>query len=58
MEYWKYSVTLVLFVYLLTVMGLPCCSGFSLVVVSGGYLLVLARGLLFVAASLVVGHGL
>ena len=50
--------TFVLFVYLLTVMGLPCCSGFSLVVVSGGYLLVLARGLLFVAASLVVGRGL
>ena len=49
--------TLVLFVYWLTVLGLPCCLGFSLVVVSGGYLLGLARGLLFVVASLVVGRG-
>ena len=30
MEYWKYSVTLVLFVYLLTVLGLHCSLGFSL----------------------------
>ena len=58
MEYWKYSVTLVLFVYLLTVLGLHCSLGFSLVVVSGGYSLVLVHGLLIVVASLAAERGL
>ena len=58
MEYWKYSVTLVLFVYLLTVLGLHCCLGFSLVVVSGGHSLVLVHGLLFVVSSLAAERGL
>ena len=58
MEYWKYSVTLVLFVYLLTVLGLHCCLGFSLVVVSGGYALVVVREFLIVMASFVVQHRL
>ena len=38
--------------------GLPCCTGFSLVAVSGGYSLVAVRGLLIVVASLVVEQGL
>ena len=35
----------------------PCCMGFSLVLVSGGYSLVLAHGLLIAGASLVAEHG-
>ena len=50
--------TLVLFVYLLTVLGLQCCLGFSLVVVSGGHSLVLVHGLLFVVSSLAAERGL
>ena len=50
--------TLVLFVYLLTVLGLHCSLGFSLVVVSGGYSLVLVHGLLFVVSSLAAERGL
>ena len=33
----------------LAVLGLLCCEGFSLVVASGGYSLVVVRGLLAVA---------
>ena len=40
----------------LSVLGLRCCMGFSLVAVSGGYSL--AVGPLSVVASLIVGHGL
>ena len=47
----------ILFIYL-AVLGLPCSVGFSLVVVSGGYSLVVVHGLLIVVASLVAGHGL
>ena len=36
----------------LGVLGLHCCSGFSLVVVSGGYYGVLVRRLLIVVTSL------
>ena len=43
---------------LLAVLGLHCCSGSSLVVVSGANSLVLVRGLLIVVASLVAERGL
>ena len=47
------------FIYLfLTVPGLRCCTGFSLVAVSGGYSLVAVLELLIAMASLAVGHGL
>ena len=50
---------IVLFIYLfLTVLGLHCCVGFSLVAVSGGYSLVAAHGLLTAVASFVAGHRL
>ena len=43
------------FVYLfLAVLGLLCCSGFSLVAESGGYFLVVMSGLLIAVAPLVV----
>ena len=46
------------FIYsFLAALGLHCCMGFSLVVVSRGYSLVLCR-LLPVVASLVAEHGL
>ena len=38
-------------------LGLHYCAGFSLVVVSGGYSLVVERRLLVVVASLVAGQG-
>ena len=40
----------------LAVLGLHCCTGFSLVVVSRGYSLVAMHRLLIVVASLVVEH--
>ena len=47
------------FIYLfLAVLGLRCCMGFSLVAASRGYSLVTVRGLLIVAAFLVVEHTL
>ena len=47
----------------MTVLGLYCCIGFSLVVASGGYSLVVLLELLIEVASLVAkpgsgGHGL
>ena len=42
----------------MAVLGLRCCVGFSLVVVSGGYSLFVVHGLLIVVASLVAEHGL
>ena len=42
----------------LVVLGLCCCTGFSLVVVSGDYSLVAVRRLLIVMASLVAEHRL
>ena len=44
--------------FFLAVLGLCCCVGFSLVVENGDYSLVVVRGLLIVAASLVVEHRL
>ena len=41
-----------------SVLGLRCCSGFSLVVESGGFSLVVACGPLIVVVSLVEKHGL
>jgi len=47
------------FIYLfLTVLGLRCCEGFSLVVAGGGYSLLVMRGLFIAAASLVAEHEL
>ena len=42
----------------LTVLGLHCCSGFSLVAASRGHSLVAVRRLLIVMASLLAEHGL
>ena len=42
----------------LAVLGFCCCTGFSLVVASGGYSVVGMQGLLIVVASLVVELGL
>ena len=39
-------------------LGLPCCTGFSLVAASGDYSLVVTYRLLIAAASLVVEHRL
>ena len=39
-------------------LGLCCCTGFSLVAVNGGYSLVAVPGLLITLASLVKEHGL
>ena len=44
--------------FILAVLGLHCCAGFPLVVVSRGYSLVAELGLLIAVASLVAGHGL
>ena len=42
----------------LAVLGLRCCTGLSLVALSGGYSQVAVRGLLIAVASLVAEHGL
>ena len=42
---------------LLAVLGLHCCAGFSLVVVSRGCSLIVVCGLLIAVASLVAEHG-
>ena len=53
--FFKGDIVFVIFIYLfLAVLGLHCCAGFSLVVASGGYPLVVAHGLL--VASLVLEH--
>ena len=46
------------FLFSLAVLDLHCCTGFSLVVVSGDYSLVAMCGLLIAVASLVWEHGL
>ena len=47
------------FAYLfMALLGLQGCSGFSLVVISGGYSLGVVHGLLIVVASLVAAPGL
>ena len=50
----------ILFMYLLflTVLGLHCCAGFSLVGESEGYSLVVAHGLFIAVASPVAAPGL
>ena len=45
------------FFYLLAILGLGCCVGFSLVVASGGYSLAAVHGLPIAVVSL-VEHGL
>ena len=44
------------FVFFLAVLGLGCCSGFSLLVESRGFSLVAVLRLLIVMASLVAEH--
>ena len=46
------------FYLFLAALGLCCCVGFSLVVVSRGYSIVVVRQLLILVASLVVEQGL
>ena len=46
------------FIYLLAVLGLHCCTGFSLAVASRGYSLVAMSELLIAVASLVAKHRL
>ena len=53
-----FHIFLLLFYLFLTVLGLHCCSFFSLVVVSGGYSLVAVLQLLIAVTSLIVKHGL
>ena len=48
----------VYFVYFLGVLGLRCCTGFSLVLVSGNYSLVVVSRLLIAAAFLAAEHEL
>ena len=47
-----------LIILFLAVLGLHCCTGFSLVVARGGYSLMAMHGLLISVASLVAGHGI
>jgi len=47
-----------MYLLFLAVLGLRCGAGFSLVVASGGYSLVVACRLLTAVASLPVEHGL
>ena len=44
--------------FFLAMLGLRCCTGFSLIAASGGYSLVAVCGLLVVVASLVAEHRL
>ena len=46
-----------LFIYLLAVLGLHCCAGFSVGMVSGGHFLVAMCRLALEVASFVVEHG-
>ena len=49
------------FIYLFVfgaVLGLCCCSGFSLVAANGGYSVVAVHGLLVAVASPLAGHAL
>ena len=48
---------IILFMYLLAVLGLHCCAGFSLVAVGRDYSPVAVCGLLILVASLVAGRG-
>ena len=55
--YW--AVLFKLFIYVFwALLDLCCCTGFSLVVVSGRHSLVAVHGLLIAVASLVAEHGL
>ena len=44
--------------FILAVLGIHCCSSFSLVVASGGHFLVAQCGFLIVVPSFAVEHGL
>ena len=48
----------ILFIYLLAVLGLHCCMGFSLAAVSRGYSVFVVCGFLIVLASFIMDHGL
>ena len=47
-----------IYLFILTVLGLRCCLGFSLVVAIRGYSVVGVLGLVIAVASFVVEHGL
>ena len=51
-------VCLFVLVFFLAMLGPHCCTGFSLVVVRGGFSLVMMCRFLIVVASLVVGYRL
>ena len=58
-EFFLFKFYVIIFICLLwAVLGLRCCTGFSLVAASRGYSLFAVHGLLIAAASLVVEHGL
>ena len=46
------------FFFILAVLGLCCCSGFSLVVARGGYSPVVVQGLLIATPTFVAENGL
>ena len=46
----------ILFIYLLAALSLPCCMGSSLVAVSGSYSLVAVHRLLIAVASFIAEH--
>ena len=52
------SITCHFFFFFLALLCLHCFSGFSLVVMTGGYSLAVVGGLLTVVASFVAEHGL
>ena len=52
----NYSV--ILFILYLSLLGLCCCTGFSVPVASGGYSVALVYGLLMAVNSLVADHRL
>ena len=47
-----------IFFFILAVLGLCCCSGFSLVVARGGYSPVVVQGLLIATPTFVAENGL
>ena len=53
-----FKVYLFIYYLFLAVLGLHCCRGFSLIVASGSYSLVIERRLLILVAFLSVEHGL
>ena len=57
-QYFLKIILFFIYSFILAVLGLRCCLGFSLVVAVGGYTLIVVHGLLIAEASLVVEHQL